>query len=414
MSNLQKIVKVTQTQYDTLAAGGTVGSYTGLNDNYLYLVPTNTPPNYYHSTGTWNGLTYTAASNGGAPTLAFTIPTGTDANTVAVGNHTHGYYTKPTGGIPSSDLAESYYLASNPSGFTSNEGTVKSVRVQAGTGLSSSTSTAQSTTLNTTISIASGYKLPTTTEWNSKANTSALNNYLERESQDEYGVGFSQNYFYIDLVDQDGNASMAYRFGNSETIGFNITNEDEGGEVFFGTQGFEFITPTHASTSISYSNIATKTELTSSLGATHWDGAILNLFSDGSGNVVSFYGSLHYLKADRTLSVKGVIRVRAQGSNASSVQEIPITPIYNKLGLSASNVDSTQGLHWIGTGIPWNGTDIVSSVMGAGEIIFLAQGLQTFAIGYISNVNSGALSLLPISSIATASHMVDFMIHFTA
>lgn len=39
------------------------------------------------------------------------------------------------------------------------QGTVTSVRVQAGTGLSSSQSTAQSTTLNTTISIASGYKL---------------------------------------------------------------------------------------------------------------------------------------------------------------------------------------------------------------------------------------------------------------
>lgn len=48
------------------------------------------------------------------------------------------------------------------------QGTVTSVQVQAGTGLSSSTSTAQNTTLNTTISIASGYKLPTTTEWNSK------------------------------------------------------------------------------------------------------------------------------------------------------------------------------------------------------------------------------------------------------
>ena len=53
-------------------------------------------------------------------------------------------------------------------GYTTNTGTVTSVRVQAGTGLSSSTSTAQSSTLDTTISIASGYKLPTTTEWNNK------------------------------------------------------------------------------------------------------------------------------------------------------------------------------------------------------------------------------------------------------
>lgn len=51
-------------------------------------------------------------------------------------------------------------------GFTKNVGTVTSVRVQAGTGLSSSTSTASTTTLDTTISIASGYKLLTTSEYN--------------------------------------------------------------------------------------------------------------------------------------------------------------------------------------------------------------------------------------------------------
>jgi hypothetical protein len=49
-------------------------------------------------------------------------------------------------------------------GYTKNAGTVTSVRVQAGTGLSSSVSTAQTGSLNTTISIASGYKLPTTDE----------------------------------------------------------------------------------------------------------------------------------------------------------------------------------------------------------------------------------------------------------
>lgn len=38
MANLQKIIKVTQAQYDTLASGGTVGDYTGLDPNYIYLV----------------------------------------------------------------------------------------------------------------------------------------------------------------------------------------------------------------------------------------------------------------------------------------------------------------------------------------------------------------------------------------
>lgn len=56
-------------------------------------------------------------------------------------------------------------------GYTTNTGTVTSVQVQAGTGLTSSTSTAQTTTLNTTIEIDSGYKLPTTTEWGNKQDT---------------------------------------------------------------------------------------------------------------------------------------------------------------------------------------------------------------------------------------------------
>ena len=51
-----------------------------------------TDTNYYHTTGTWNGLTYTAKANGGAGALAFTIPTGTSASTVAVGNHIHSQY----------------------------------------------------------------------------------------------------------------------------------------------------------------------------------------------------------------------------------------------------------------------------------------------------------------------------------
>lgn len=41
-TNLEKVIKVTKSQYATLAAGGTVGSYTGLSDEYLYLVDDNT------------------------------------------------------------------------------------------------------------------------------------------------------------------------------------------------------------------------------------------------------------------------------------------------------------------------------------------------------------------------------------
>lgn len=41
MATLQKIVKLTQSQYDTLKNGGTVKGETGLYDEWLYLVPDN-------------------------------------------------------------------------------------------------------------------------------------------------------------------------------------------------------------------------------------------------------------------------------------------------------------------------------------------------------------------------------------
>lgn len=44
MANLQKIIKVTQEQYDILASGGTVGEYTGLDENYIYLVQDDSQP----------------------------------------------------------------------------------------------------------------------------------------------------------------------------------------------------------------------------------------------------------------------------------------------------------------------------------------------------------------------------------
>lgn len=95
-------------------------------------------------------------------------PTWVNLATVATSGSYNDLTNKPT--IPTA-VTESTVSGW---GFTKNAGTVTSVRVQAGTGLSSSTSTAQSSTLNTTISIASGYKLPTTTEWGNKADSSAL------------------------------------------------------------------------------------------------------------------------------------------------------------------------------------------------------------------------------------------------
>ena len=122
---------------------------------------------YYTAQTLTNAQKTQARTNIGAGTSSLTL--GTTSSTAAAGNHNHdGVYLKSesdpvfsasaAAGIKASDIT-------NWNGKTSNKGTVTSVRVQAGTGLSSSQNTAQTSTLNTTISIASGYKLPTTTEW---------------------------------------------------------------------------------------------------------------------------------------------------------------------------------------------------------------------------------------------------------
>jgi hypothetical protein len=92
-----------------------------------------------------------------------------------------GYISGITANNVTVALGYTPYNSTNPNGYTSNTGTVKSVQVQAGTGLTSSTSTAQNTTLNTTISIASGYKLPTTTEWENKQNTISDLGYIRNQ-----------------------------------------------------------------------------------------------------------------------------------------------------------------------------------------------------------------------------------------
>ena len=124
---------------------------------------------YYTAQTLTNAQKTQARTNIGAGTSSLTL--GTTSSTAAAGNHNHdGVYLKSftesdpvfsasaAAGIKASDIT-------NWNGKTSNKGTVTSVRVQAGTGLSSSQNTAQTSTLNTTISIANGYKLPTTTEW---------------------------------------------------------------------------------------------------------------------------------------------------------------------------------------------------------------------------------------------------------
>lgn len=68
------------------------------------------PADYYHSTGSWNGLTYTATAHEGAPELKFTLPTGTTATTVARGDHTHSQYVTSDSKTSSSNTTSKIYL----------------------------------------------------------------------------------------------------------------------------------------------------------------------------------------------------------------------------------------------------------------------------------------------------------------
>lgn len=66
------------------------------NNNDITIEATNS----YHTAGSWNDtLTYTFNRVGNAPAISITIPTGTAANTVALGNHNHDdVYLKKAGG----------------------------------------------------------------------------------------------------------------------------------------------------------------------------------------------------------------------------------------------------------------------------------------------------------------------------
>lgn len=156
--NLQKVIKLTQSQYNILANGGTVGGFTGLNDNYLYLIQedyefpvTTTSRKILMSTSieglvSWESLTANdipsldaskitsgTFSTARIPSLAASkITSGTfdaaripnlDASKITSGTFAdariasastwNAKYTKPSGGIPASDLAESYALSTH-------------------------------------------------------------------------------------------------------------------------------------------------------------------------------------------------------------------------------------------------------------------------------------------------------------
>lgn len=151
------INKLTQAQYDAAVK----------NADELYLTPDSGGlPDQTGQSGKYLTTNGTTASWG-----AVSIPTVNNStitiqkNSTTVDSFTLNQSSNKTINISvptkTSDLQ-------NDSGFTTNTGTVTSVQVQAGTGLTSSQSSAQTTTLSTTIEIDSGYKLPTTAEFSAK------------------------------------------------------------------------------------------------------------------------------------------------------------------------------------------------------------------------------------------------------
>lgn len=145
-------------------------------------------------------------------------------------------------------------------------GTVTSVRVQAGTGLSSSQSTAQSSVLNTTISIASGYKLPTTTEWN--------NNVLPSQSGNEGKFlttnGSTTSWTTISGGSDIDNSTITENASNQiQTVGIKDVRTDNTIKTWTGTKAqYDALTPSEWSTATQDTN----------LGNRNW----YNLVYDGS------------------------------------------------------------------------------------------------------------------------------------
>ena len=96
--------------HTTEITGETGKIYLDLTTDRIYrwsgstYVEVSTDTNYYHQTGSWSGLTYTAGKVGSPADLSFTIPTGTASTNVAVGNHVHGNITNG-GALQTTDIS---------------------------------------------------------------------------------------------------------------------------------------------------------------------------------------------------------------------------------------------------------------------------------------------------------------------
>ena len=94
MAQLQKFIKVTQEQYDILKAGGTVGSYTGIDPSYIYLVESNeTSGNCLFEVGEGENSAVLAAS-GNTASGTSAVANGFETSAAGIGSHTEGESTR--------------------------------------------------------------------------------------------------------------------------------------------------------------------------------------------------------------------------------------------------------------------------------------------------------------------------------
>ena len=107
------------------------------------------------TTGTSNNVTISASvpSAGTTASAVGTTASGGSATTWSKSDHVHSISSTTI----TSALGYTPYSRDNPNGYTSNEGTVTSVRVRASSPISSSTNSLQRTSLDTTISLENAY-----------------------------------------------------------------------------------------------------------------------------------------------------------------------------------------------------------------------------------------------------------------
>jgi len=151
-----------------------------------------------------------------------------------------------TSGISSGTASSGKVLTADGSGgaswTTPNAGTVTSVQVQAGTGLTSSQSTAQTSTLNTTIGIDSGYKLPTTTEWSKVVLTDTdqsidgTKTFVERPLYPNT-VTLPSGYTQLEYIHSDGTAyiNTGRKYSTDDSVELIFQQDDTANYRIWGT-----------------------------------------------------------------------------------------------------------------------------------------------------------------------------------